>query len=88
MMESLAPLLGRSPRALKRFVNTYRLIKARLGDPVSFGIQRHPIRHDDAVMLLLAAATGSPRLGPRLLDALLMPSPPCWTRSRSARTSA
>jgi hypothetical protein len=29
-MDRLAPLLGRSPRALKRFVNVYRLLKASL----------------------------------------------------------
>ena len=73
IMERLAPLLGRSPRALKRFVNTYRLVKARLGDPIGFSAPRAPLRHDDAVMLLLALNTGFPRLGPRLLDSLLAP---------------
>jgi len=29
-MTELAPLLGRSPRALKRFINVYRLVKATL----------------------------------------------------------
>ena len=32
-MDELAPLLGRSPRALKRFLNTYRLMKVRAPDP-------------------------------------------------------
>jgi hypothetical protein len=74
MMELLAPLLGRSPRALKRFVNTYRLIKARQIDPVGFSVSgRHPVRFDDAVMVLLAVSTGSPRLAPRLLNTLSGP---------------
>ena len=52
----LAPLVARSPRALKRFLNTYRVLKALVGD------------QDLAVgRLLLALAAGQPGLGERLL---------------------
>ena len=42
-MDELAPLLGRSPRALKRFVNTYRLIKVRAEDPAALFREDAPI---------------------------------------------
>lgn len=53
----LAPLLTRSPRALKRYLNTYRLLKA-IVDPDDLETAR----------FLLALATGRPRLGDRLFD--------------------
>lgn len=61
-MASLAPLLDRSPRALKRFVNVYRLIKAGLtpAQQRAFqgtGEQEAPYR---AVLFLLAVDTGLP----------------------------
>lgn len=55
----LAPLLSRSPRALKRFLNTYRLLKAL--------IDVDDLEH---ARLLLAVATGRPDLGERLLAAI------------------
>jgi KAP-like P-loop domain-containing protein len=73
-IDQLAPLLGRSPRALKRFVNLYRLIKAGLT----------PLEHDAfvrqsenalgdyaAVLFLLAVDTGLPRISRALFDVLL-----------------
>jgi hypothetical protein len=53
----LAPLLARSPRALKRYLNTYRLLKAVL-----------PADDLLRARLLLAVATGRPDLGERLLE--------------------
>lgn len=46
-IDDLSPLLGRSPRALKRFVNVYRLIKARL-TPLEHNAF---MRHNDAASL-------------------------------------
>ena len=53
----LAPMVARSPRALKRYLNTYRVLKA-LVDPDDL----------EQVRLLLAVATGRPDLGERLLS--------------------
>ncbi len=63
-MTTLAPVLGRSPRALKRFVNVYRLIKAGLGphEERSFPRPGNPLGHYQAVLLLLAVDTGTPML--------------------------
>jgi hypothetical protein len=56
----LAPLVARSPRALKRYVNTYRLLKGLL-DEESLPVAR----------LLLAAVTGLPGRGELLLRHVL-----------------
>ncbi|ARO87886.1 hypothetical protein EBAPG3_008960 [Nitrosospira lacus] len=63
-MTKLAPVLGRSPRALKRFVNVYRLIKVGLGphEERSFLRPGNPLGHYQAVLLLLAVDTGTPML--------------------------
>ena len=72
-MAGLAPLLDRSPRALKRFVNVYRLIKA--------GLTREEQRTfydaaDDApppyqaVLFLLAVDTGLPEVAEGFFDEL------------------
>jgi hypothetical protein len=60
----LAPTISRSPRALKRYLNTYRLLKA--------------ITHPDAlkhVQFLLAVATGEPAIGERLLTEIEKATP-------------
>ncbi|HEX8674377.1 MAG TPA: P-loop NTPase fold protein, partial [Longimicrobium sp.] len=60
-IEELAPLLGRSPRALKRFVNVYRLVKASLTPyerEVFLGSDMLPDYR--AVLFLLAVDTGAP----------------------------
>ena len=59
-MAALAERLDRSPRALKRFVNLYRLLKVRADDPLDFA---DPDRDDAdyrAVLFLLAELTGQP----------------------------
>jgi hypothetical protein len=66
-MEELAPLLGRSPRALKRFVNTYRLLKVRTEDPAEF-VQDGDF---ETVLFLLALCTGAPTLAAGFLDQVL-----------------
>lgn len=69
---TLAPILGQSPRALKRFVNVYLLIKVGLSDLqwMIYYEKVHPftgekdgagsIRNYQAVMFLLAVITGLP----------------------------
>jgi hypothetical protein len=73
-IQTLAPLLDRSPRALKRFVNVYRLLKASLP----------PAEHDAwtdsheglgesyrTVLLLLAIVNGLPAVADVLFGAVL-----------------
>ncbi|WP_028067923.1 P-loop NTPase fold protein [Solirubrobacter soli] len=74
-MDELAWLLNRSPRALKRFLNTYRLIKVRAEDPAEFMREAEPIAPYKATLLLLAHATGRPRTAGALLDAILRDDP-------------
>jgi hypothetical protein len=63
-VEQLAPLLGRSPRALKRFVNIYRLIKMSLSEMErrAFLLEGHTEGEFKLVMFLLALVTNSPGL--------------------------
>ena len=74
-MDDLAPLLGRSPRALKRFVNTYRLIKVRAIDPVAMFRDDPPIAAYRAVLFLLALCTGAPHAAATFLDAAIDSAP-------------
>ncbi len=70
-MDALAPLLGRSPRALKRFINTYRLIKVRAEDPVAYLRDDPPLAPYRSVLLLLALSTGTPHTAAAFLDQAL-----------------
>lgn len=77
-MAGLAPLLDRSPRALKRFVNVYRLVKAGLTreEQRTFydtGEQSPPPYQ--AVLFLLAVDTGfPPAVAGEFFDALYPPT--------------
>jgi hypothetical protein len=77
-MNAFAPILGRSPRALKRFVNVYRLLKARLTPAAhaaflqTSGESRLP---DFTVALfVLAVDTGLPRISRHVAEAIADPS--------------
>lgn len=74
-MDELAPLLGRSPRALKRYVNTYRLIKVRTVDPVALFRDDPPVAPYRALLYLLALCTGAPHVAARFLDAAIASRP-------------
>lgn len=74
-INELAPLLGRSPRALKRFVNLYRLIKAGLSQTQHNAFvrrSRDEIVGYQAVLFLLAVDTGLPRASRAVFDTLLL----------------
>lgn len=60
-MEQLASILGRTPRAIKRFVNIYRLIKASIEEESE---QTRFLESGDfrCVLLLLALDTGMPEI--------------------------
>lgn len=70
-MAHLAPLLDRSPRAVKRFVNVYRLVKVVSPDPWAFEEDRGPASLYRAAQLLLALATSRPTVAEWLLDRLV-----------------
>lgn len=60
--------VGRSPRRVKRFVDAYRLMRAGMDEgnvEVVLSAQRYR-----EILSLFALLTGSPRLGPRLLELL------------------
>jgi KAP family P-loop domain len=67
-MNQLAPLLGRSPRALKRFINVYRLVKAGLS-PIEYRkfIENGMYRE---VLFLLAVDSGMSAAAPAVFRAL------------------
>jgi hypothetical protein len=69
-MSAVAPLVGTTPRTVKRFVNTYRLLKARADDPAEFDHPQGGIGDHEVVAFLLAVVTGRPAVYRRLLPAL------------------
>ena len=70
-MSAVAPLVGTTPRTVKRFVNTYRLLKARADDPAEFSRLQGSIGDHEVVAFLLAVVTGRPAVYQRLLPALI-----------------
>jgi hypothetical protein len=70
-MSAVAALLGTTPRTVKRFVNTYRLLKARALDPERFDEQVDGLGDHQIVAFLLALVTGRPQVAAYLLPALV-----------------
>jgi hypothetical protein len=73
-IDALAPLLGRSPRALKRFANVYRLMKAGLTPAERVGFMKgldFRMAGYQAVLFLLAVDTGLPELAPHFFDLVM-----------------
>jgi tetratricopeptide (TPR) repeat protein len=70
-MTSLAKLIGRSPRAVKRFLNCYRLIKVSL-PPAKLKkfVQDGASYEYRAVMILLGVITGTPTTSPYVIEEL------------------
>jgi hypothetical protein len=73
-VEQLHPLV-RTPRAAKRLVNTYRILRARLdaADLDRLVTTDHPV-----VLVLLALVTGFPQHGGALAEQLLTDPAPSW----------
>jgi hypothetical protein len=69
-LAAVAPLVGRTPRTVKRFVNTYRLLKARTVDPADFDHADGPIGDHEAVAFLLAVLVGPPEVARIVFTAL------------------
>jgi hypothetical protein len=86
-MVTLAPLIGRSPRAVKRFVNCYRLLKSTL-DPIEIAQAQED--KFQPTMFLLALVTGYPEAAQRIICDLRAhegenPAPSKWVRSAGER---
>jgi hypothetical protein len=64
-LDELAPLLGDTPRAIKRFVNVYQLLCAL---PLPPGME--PPLYEEAVAFLLAITDGLPKLSAALAGEL------------------
>lgn len=79
VMATLAAIIGRSPRATKRFVNSYRLLKAALTDQERerFGIVDGEVAGLAAPMFLLAVVTGVPSLAAEFVA--MLPANPSAT---------
>ncbi|HKV37242.1 MAG TPA: P-loop NTPase fold protein [Pyrinomonadaceae bacterium] len=78
-MKELVPLIGRSPRAVKRFLNCYRLIKVGLTPAESRDfVEEGKSESYKAVMILLGIITGAPTTSSYVLDKLKtwQPQPP------------
>lgn len=71
-MDTVAPLMPRTPRSVKRFVNIYRLYKAALSTQGLARFLGTPERPGNfrAVQVLLALVTGTPRLAKKVFDLL------------------
>jgi hypothetical protein len=72
-MLELAPIIGRSPRAVKRFINCYRLAKAMLDpDDLEWFASEDPNRECNfhGTMFLLAMVSGAPEIATFILDSL------------------
>ena len=69
-MAEVSPLIGTTPRTVKRFVNTYRLLKARAFDATTFDRRRDGLGDHEVVAFLLALVTGHAGLAARLIEAI------------------
>jgi hypothetical protein len=71
-MDEVAPLMPRTPRSVKRFVNIYRLYKAALSPLALARFLGTPGRPGNfrAVQVLLALVTGTPRFAQRVFREL------------------
>ncbi len=72
-LRAVAPLVGSSPRRAKRFLNIYRIIKARaLMDPTTYDLLSEESARPSAatgLMILTALAVGLPEYMPAAIDA-------------------
>lgn len=71
-MDKVSPLMPRTPRAVKRFVNIYRLYKAALSPLALARFLGTPVRAGNyrAVQVLLALVTGTPLFAERIFQEL------------------
>jgi hypothetical protein len=70
-LAEVASLVGTTPRTVKRFVNTYQLIKARAEDPAAFAAKEGLADPAGIVAFLLAVLTGRSAVAHRLFRAIV-----------------
>lgn len=72
-VEHLTPLLGRSPRSVKRFINTYRLVKAGLSpeERAAFLDETSGVAQFRIVLFLLSIVTGLPSISRDLFQSVM-----------------
>jgi hypothetical protein len=73
LFAGLAPLLTRSPRSAKRFVNTYRVIKASLSETELEAFERDGTQR--LVLLLVALMCGTPTVAATMASGGRQPAP-------------
>lgn len=76
-MSEVADLVGTTPRTVKRFVNTFRLLKAGSALPEQFGAAAYDggLGDHEVVAFLLATLIGRPYAAPAVLSALKTAAP-------------
>ena len=69
-IRKLAPHLGNSPRRIKRYANTYRLLKSGLTGKETVMFDGGESSNDDyqIVLVFLAIATGAPSIAPQIFS--------------------
>ncbi len=86
-MVELSPIIGRSPRSVKRFVNCYRLLKSALDKDELAKVTRDGTFR--TTMFVLGLMTGLPDIAPVLLADLRKAketqAPAAWTRGAAKR---
>jgi hypothetical protein len=86
-MSALAPVIGRSARAVKRFINCYRLLKSALDPKELERAERDGTFR--TTMTLLGLVTGTPEIAPSLLTDLrrtpVTHAPAGWARGARKR---
>lgn len=84
-MNAVAPLMPRTPRSVKRFVNIYRLYKAALSPPAFARFLGTPAKLGNfrSVQVLLALVTGTPRLARKVFEELQLGSETAATKRLS-----
>ena len=70
-LAEVGSLVGTTPRTVKRFVNTYQLIKARADDPAAFAAKEGLVDPAGIVAFLLAVLTGRSAVAHRLFRAIV-----------------
>ncbi len=69
-MSVVSRLIGDTPRTVKRYVNTYQIVKARALDVSAFDLERDGLGDHEVVAFLLAVVTGHAAVASQLLPAL------------------
>lgn len=89
-MKTLTPILSRSPRATKRFLNTYRIVRASLPSEklAAFTDATSEGMDDQAVMFLLSVLTGAQSISNDFFECLFRQPPSSSSKDLSSALEA